>query len=62
MNKINVVLALTALEPQVTGVERECPGNKNFNPQTPHIVALPMCFWFWEKPKKEAKKVEIKNE
>ena len=46
MNKINVALALIALEPQVTGVERECPGNKNFNPQTPYIVALSMCFWF----------------
>ena len=26
MNKINVALALIAPEPQVTGVERECPG------------------------------------
>ena len=34
INKINVGLALIALEPQVTGVERECLGNKNLNPQS----------------------------
>ena len=45
-NKINVALALIALEPRVTGVERECPGNKNLNPQTPHIVTLSILFWF----------------
>jgi len=45
-NKINVALALIALEPQVTGVECKCPGNKNLNPQTHHIVTLSIIFWF----------------
>lgn len=44
MNKINVALALMPLEPQVTGVEHECPGNKNLNSQTPHIVTLSILF------------------
>ena len=51
MNKINVALAFIALEPQVTGVARECPGNKNLNPQTPHIVTLQIFFLVLRKTK-----------